>query len=501
VPSRAPRGSQDIPSAANFSPGEIDLPTVLQLVHKHQGDRKALSEAIRLQFYSDRPIPKRGQGTVWQNVISGMVLYGILDKDANFTKLGQELYGLRGKEKDLYRLFARHLLLNVFGIVLIECLRDVQRAGESPTLPSIREALEERGVHTSTAGKSVSLLRAWLDKAGLFRSQWVPNSKEYFALLGRTEPEIGALAGLSVGQKAVLRMLAAIGPGHYDSSDLRKRTVQAYAVQLNEKQFPKEALYPLRDLGYVQLTKKGGRGWTLDVEPTAKLENEVMVPLLDQLRGLDPTLRKLIRMSVADIVAELDADKYQKGLALEALGFKLMRIVGLSYISTRFRPKPGRFEVDLLFDSERLAYSRWQIQCKNTERVSVDDVAKEVGLTYYLLSNVIVILTRGIIGDDARRYAIDVMRKTNLAIVLIDGADVAETVSDPLRIFDALEREAAFALELKPLVATASRVTSEKTCPACGEALQEEAKFCSACGHDVASGVATLSDAVKAPTE
>jgi site-specific DNA-methyltransferase (cytosine-N4-specific) len=421
------------------------------LISENSGDRKALSEAIRSEFYSHRSIPPKGQGTVWQNVTSGMVAYGIIDDEAQFTTLGAELYKLRSDEDALYRTFAKHLLVNVNGIALIETLLDMQRAGEVPTLPAIREALEERGIHTSTAGKSISLLRGWLSLAKLFSSQWVPNTTIYEELLEHTEPEIAALANLNRSQKAVLKMLAELGAGHYDSSDLRKVTVKTFGVDLNEKQFPKNVLYPLRDLGYVQLTKKGGRGWTLDVEPTSKLQDEVTIPLLDQLGDLDPKLRSLIRMSVSDIVSKLDKDKHQKGLALEALGFKFMRILGLSYLNTRFRPKPGRFEVDLLFHSDRLAYSRWQIQCKNTDRVSVDDVAKEVGLTYYLLSNVIVILTRGVIGEDARRYANDVMRKTNLAIVLIDRADVDDIVENPLRIFNVLQREAAAALELKPL--------------------------------------------------
>jgi site-specific DNA-methyltransferase (cytosine-N4-specific) len=315
----------------------------------------------------------------------------------------------------------------------------------------------------------------------------------YYELLGKTELEIAALAALTDGQKAVLRMLAALGPGHYDSSDLRKDTEKAYSIRLNEKQFPKDVLYTLRDLNYVKLDRKGGRAWTFDVESTAKLEADVTIPLLDQLGGLDPTLRSLLRLSLSDIIAKLDADRHQKGLALEALGFKLMRIVGLSYLGTRSRPSQGRFEVDLLFDSDRLAYLRWQIQCKNTERVSLEDVAKEVGLTYSLLSNVIVILTRGVIGEDARRYATDVMRKTNLAIVLIDGTDVGKIVSDPLAIFDVLDREAASAVELKPLDTpmVAPREQAE-SCPACGETLMPTANFCPGCGRDVGSGPVTL---------
>lgn len=455
MPKRAPKSSQDIPSGQNFSPAEVDLPELLDLIHKYAGHRKELTDAIRLRFYADRAIPSKGQGTVWQNVASGMAAYGIIDKDANFTELGRQLYELRHDSEVLHRTLAKHLLFNANGIAVMEVLRDLNRAGEKIDLPTIREALEERGVHTSTANKSISLLTQWLRKANLFHksSKWTLNMTNYEDILDRTEPEIEALGKLNPSQKAVLKMLAALGPGHYDSSDLRKETIKAYPyVHLNEKQFPKDVLYPLRGIGYVELTKKGGRGWSLDVVPTSKLLDEVTVPLLNQLGDLDPKLRALLVMKVSEIIEKLDeTDINVKGLALEALGFKLMRILGLSYLGTRVRPTSGRFEVDLLFHSDRLAYSRWQIQCKNTERVSLDDVAKEVGLTYHLLTSVVVILTRGKIGQDARTYATDVMRKTNLAIALIDSEDVDDIVSNPLRIFDILHREAAYALQAKPL--------------------------------------------------
>jgi len=53
--------------------------------------------------------------------------------------------------------------------------------------------------------------------------------------------------------------------------------------------------------------------------------------------------------------------------------------------------------VDLIFESARLVFSRWQIQCKNYKKsgaaVRVDDVAKEVGLTHTLKSNAIIVVT------------------------------------------------------------------------------------------------------------
>ena len=108
--------------------------------------------------------------------------------------------------------------------------------------------------------------------------------------------------------------------------------------------------------------------------------------------------------------------------------------------------------MDLIFDSARLVFSRWQVQCKNVAGgVHLDDVAKEVGLTHMLKSNVIVIISTGPIGRDARRYANMVMKESNLAIVMIDRADVERIQHDPPAIVDVFTREAKQAMRLKAI--------------------------------------------------
>jgi len=105
----------------------------------------------------------------------------------------------------------------------------------------------------------------------------------------------------------------------------------------------------------------------------------------------------------------------------------------------------------LIFESSRLVFSRWQIQCKNTSSVRLDDVAKEVGLTHLLKSNVIVMVSTGEIGASAREYANKVMADSNIAIVMIDRADIENIVENPAFIIYALNREAKHAMKLKKL--------------------------------------------------
>lgn len=439
----------DIPFAGNFSPNEIDLGVVLGFAAANSGDRPALELAIRKKYY-ERPtteVPQRK--TLAYNVSLGLEKYGLIEKDATPTALGLELLELSGKPIEMYRRFARHILVGMPGSLLLDTVRDMQAAGEPTSLDDIRKALLDRGVHTASANKSISLMRLWLDKAKVTSKAWHIDEIAYREVLGISEPELEALMGLSEEERAILRVLAELGTS-VNSSKLRVAVEKAQTIRLKEKGFAK-TLKPLVELGFISFKPAGGK--SAPVMPEPLLLKEVTIPLIEQYgTGLPPKLRSLLRQPLTEIVASLDSSSgYDKGLALEALAFKMMRSIGLQYRETRFRPRKGRFEVDLLFDSERLGYSRWQIQCKNTARVSLEDVAKEVGLRYRLLSNVVVIITRGTIGEEARRYAADVMGKTAVSIVLIDRSDVDRIVADPLSIYDVLTREAAYASRLKAL--------------------------------------------------
>lgn len=78
-------------------------------------------------------------------------------------------------------------------------------------------------------------------------------------------------------------------------------------------------------------------------------------------------------------------------------------------------------------------------------------MAKEVGLTHVLRSNVVVIVTTGGVGDKARRYANKIMSGTNLCIVMVDGSDLRDILASAPAIVDVLSREARQAMRLKPL--------------------------------------------------
>ncbi|MEW6740250.1 MAG: restriction endonuclease [Nitrospirota bacterium] len=448
----------DIPFGAQFSPSQIDLPKLLDLCEKHEGDRKELEAVIQREFFSAKGKDAYNQAKLAMNTALGMIAYGIIDREGNLTELGKELLSLKDNPPQLYKRFAQHILLNLRGLDLVQTAQDMQARAERFDLVKFRQWLEERGIHVPRGSVGMSSMRLWLEKAGLVIStDWQIDHSILESLLGVGTTEIDILAVLSQEQKAYLKALANIpGEKSFPANEIERLATQLYGIKYNEKMLPKQVLYPLQDIGYIKITKPtGGRGAkSFIVKPTEKLKNEVIAPLLEALeKQAVSDLRPMLRKPLKDILKDLThKSKHIKGLALEALAFYLMRLVDLTYIATRLRGETtGGAEIDLIFEGTRFIFSRWQIQCKNTRIVSLDDVAKEVGLTHQLKSNVIMVVSTGSISDDARRFANHVMNTTNLDIILVDRNDLEKIKGNPMYISTVLDREAKRAMQIKKL--------------------------------------------------
>lgn len=448
----------DLPFGSEFSPSQINLPHILELASASSGNWKAFEDAVREAYFASHETSEYNQKKLANNAKLSMIAYGIIDRNANLTDFGHKLYELRFEEAKLYAELARHILLNLHGIMLIQCIQDMQTAGQTVNLIDLREWLEERGVFFPRGGKHASIIRLWLEKAGIFVKGWQTNEARLREILGTSPEEVEVLSIFNREQKAFLKTLANLGGGTHPSNEVEKLATITYGVKFDEKNLPKQVLYPLTKAGYITLergTKEKGRGAKpFYVTATEKVDKDIITPLLEQLEKQTlPDIRPLLRKPLGEILEELNSpDRHVAGLALEALAFKLMRLLDMTYVATRLRgAATGGAEVDLIFESARLVFSRWQIQCKNTARVALDDVAKEVGLTHFLKSNVIVIATTGEIGSEARKYANKIMADSNLCIVLINGADLKLIEQNQPAIVDVFNREARNAMKLKAL--------------------------------------------------
>lgn len=449
----------DLPFGSEFSPSQIELPVLLDLAVTHEGDAKAMQASIQARFFSTHGGGNaKNQKTLAMNCRLGLKAYGLIDEDANLTDFGRELHALKDDEPKLYGTLARHILLNLKGMAMVQCIRDMTAAGEGVNLTSLRVGLAERGVHYPSGGKHPSMMRLWLAKAGVFvGDRWQIDELRLPVVLGTNPADFGALSRFTSEQRAFLLALANTSvTDPQPANAITKLAAATYGVKFSEKSLPKLVLNALVEAGYITATKTTeGRGAKpFMVAPTVKLVADVVTPLLDQLKDqTDPKLLDLLRKPLVEILVEIDSeDRYVGGLALEALAFKLMRLLDMGYVATRLRAQTtGGAEVDLVFESSRLVFSRWQVQCKNTSRVSLDDVAKEVGLTHFLKSNVIVMVSTGDIGPEARRYANKIMTDSNLCIVMIDRTDLGSIRGNPAHIVDAFNREAHHAMMLKKL--------------------------------------------------
>jgi len=447
----------DLPFGSEFSPSQIDLKRVLELLHENQGNEKAFEKAVQTLYFdkNNSTASAYNRAKLANNTKLGVRAYGLIDDKGMLTSVGRELYELRDHEKALHERLARHILLNLHGTSVVQCVQDMQAAGETVTLVSLRQWLLERGVLFPRGGKHPSIMRLWLEKAGVFaKDSWRVAEAVLQSVRGIGTEELEALAKLPVGQRFFLRALLNLGTGGpFSASDVEQLATATYGFKFNEKGLAKEILYPLQTAGYITM-EKTTRAKSPSITITGKLLKEVFEPLLTQLeKQTSDDLRPLLRKPLAEIVDELKSeDRHVKGLALEALAFKLMRLIDLDYVRTRLRGiATGGAEVDVIFESTRLVFSRWQVQCKNTATVSLDDVAKEVGLTHFLKSNVIVIVSTGDIGAEARRYANKIMKDSNLAVVMVDRADIGAIIENPVTILVVLTREAKHAMKLKEL--------------------------------------------------
>ncbi len=450
----------NLPFGSEFSPAQIDLPVLLDLAHKHGTDWRGFEKAVRDRYFAENLTSDYNKSKLANNTKLSLRAYGLIgEKDATLTDTGRALHDLHHEEVALYEAFGRHILKHCQGMNFVQCLLDMQAAGEDIDLNKLRRWLEERGLTVPRGGKHMSTLRLWLEKAGVFVTRYRVDEARLNEILDLNVEEFEVLAIFSPEQRAYLKALANIdGGGPHSSNDIECLAAATYGVAFNEKNLPKQVLYPLRDAGYIELergTKAVGRGAKpFLVTATGKLVADLIAPLIEQIEQLTQAdLRPLLRKPLKEIREDLQAkDRHIRGLALEALAFKLMRLIDLTYVATRLRgTATGGAEVDLVFESTRLVFSRWQIQCKNTARVSLDDVAKEVGLTHFLKSNAIVMVSTGEIGGEARRYANKIMADSNLCVVMVDGNDLALIEARPASIVDVFTREARHAMDLKKL--------------------------------------------------
>ena len=448
-----PSQPSDIPVGTQFSPALIDLSAFLAAIIECTGDKPAMLEAIRSSPVRAKPYaspPTRRQASL---PLEAAIQYGLLDRSYRATDLARDLVDLEGS--DLHDAFARHILLNLGGLRVVEAAQEMEHEGRPVTGDSLAGYLTDQGFRVTVHNTAINTLRMWLAEAGVFpetrHRAWEVDEEAKERLVGMSDETIAALVQLGTDQRAFVEALCRIEPeGWYPAAEVRDLAEGILGRRVDRANLPKTFLDPLKEAGLIEYQTRGTAGGkTSHLRTTTHFDTKALKPFIEKaIKQLDPSLIAYYRRRPADIRNDLTSnDKHVKGEALEALAIWVMRLLGLRFVAWRKRAadETAHAEVDvLLAGALGIVPTRWQVQCKNTPsgRVTLEDIAKEVGIAPVTKATVILIFANCPVTAPARSYAQEVMRHTPLTIMILDRNDLNEIIDRPGRIAEILKREA-----------------------------------------------------------
>ena len=456
------REDTDLPFGDAFSPQQLEtddpdepeLATLLELADEYEGHEDAFDDEVRRRFF-----PDHDDNTRAKNVRLGMKPrgYGITDDEFHLTELGRELHDLRDDPNALYDRFAQHILRNLHGLKGIEIVEDLRVEGRKPTNDNLKQEFRKQyDFHIDETSNHWSQMRAWLAEADVVNTgthHYDIDRTRIEELIGVGSTTVVELDRFNEQQQAFLRTLAVINPdGQVKSRTVKQIAEQAYGVDISQSNIARRTLDPLQDAGYIEWEHVSGK--PNKIETTEKFDADVLAPILEDIAERTGVPRSVLRQSFDSVLDDLDSDStHEKGVALETLAVKTGRLLGLDFAGWRLRgQQTGGSEVDVVMDQAGITFNRWQIQCKNTKsQISAKQIAREVGIARLLQTNTILMIARGGVSEDGRRYANRVMNHENIAIVFVIGEDIEKIAEDTDHLLTVLRGESDRIAKLKQL--------------------------------------------------
>jgi len=456
-----------------FEPKTMKLSEILQLCAECQPDRSRLEAEIRERYYSDHSQQNDSQQDenrrkLAMNTFLSLRAYKLVESispndEYKLTDIAQEILKKRDALDEATKLFARHILTNLTGMSLLKAVEAINTRGDKPTLELIAYELQEMGYSLSSNSIYVSTMRQWLEEAGVFEGQYEINWDCVYDILELDKDYVDELYTLTPEQKYFLLAMIQMSITTLTKwNQIARYATSVYKIRLPSKTFVKDIIKPLCEVGLIETERTtGGRGAKPNlVKLTQKAERELLSRLLESIAQLTEVTQTELNRSFEDVLADLaHQDKHIKGKALELLAIWMIRLTSLRFTKWRKRDyETGQGEVDVLAASDRFVYHRWQIQCKNTERVDVDVLAKEVGMTFVTGADVVMIVTTGEFTKDAFLYAYRMMEVSRYYMVLIQREDIEAIKEDRTNIIKILDRRARRVFAKKELHLTDDEV-------------------------------------------
>jgi site-specific DNA-methyltransferase (cytosine-N4-specific) len=440
-----------------FEPKTMNLPELVKLCIDCQGDRRVLQDAIASRYYSQHSSKNDSQqgenrSKLAMNTFLSIRAYKLVESGDNdwqyrVTDMGYEIVQESDNPVKVANLFARHILTNLTGMSLLKAIEAINSRGDKPKLDSIGYELQEMGYSLSPNAIYVSTMRQWLQAAGVFEKAYEINWDKVYDLLELDRDYIDELYTLTPEQKYFLLAMLHMSITELTKwNDIANYALSVYKVRFPSKSFVKDIIQPLANAGLIETEKTtSGRGAKPNlVKLTDKAQRELISPLLASIADLTEISQTELNRSFEDVVKDLeDPDKHVKGKALELLAIWMIRLTSLRFTKWRKRDyETGQGEVDVLAAADRFVYHRWQIQCKNTKKVDVEVLAKEVGMTFVTGADVVMVVTTGEFTRDAFQYAYRMMEVSRYYMVLIQKEDIEAIKENKTNIIKILDRRA-----------------------------------------------------------
>jgi len=445
-----------VPYTQQFSVSKTPLQPLVGILRQYQGKRAELRQAIASAFFKDSTDADGLAG----NTLISLKAHGYIDEKGALTQTGLDLVN-SASESDALDVVARNLLLSLDCIHLVETLQEMKGAGASFTLSSVSDELRTRGFEASNNSSDLSGVLGWLRAAGVL-TNYAVNNERYFEIVGASSGTIQALKNLSEPQVAFLRAMVALGVTDWTPHNVIVQHAEAlYAGQVafQWKELDRSILKPLALAGFIETQKAastGRGGKPSQVKPTDKFERELAEPILTPIYKAAGfrDVRKIRSMAWPQLLADVKQtqDTHLRGETLEVLAIRICQLLDLEFYGWRETDETivAGGEVDGFMHTARLVYSRWQIQCKASDKISYEAIAKEVGVAEVTLANVILIVSTGKLTAGARTYRERVVGKSPLNIIIIDGQDLATVSKNPAAITSILRTQAENAMRTKP---------------------------------------------------
>ena len=425
-----------LPSFNDFSPGIIgDVRQPLKILKDNAPDwQQIVAEWDRAFFNS------AGNKRSSTNIPATLTSLGLMARNPlALTDAGETILA-KPTPLEAAQQLVRHVVDAHNGMTLIDAVRSLNARSEPVSKDSLKRELEIVGVEgLSTATTDHTTLLNWMVEAGLFaregRKSPVADDATMKEVLGISDVERSDFAELALNQQIFLQIFRRVAEGNGGNALPAKRIIDEclrdHRGYFDEDQIRAKIVNPLAQAGWIELPQRksagrGGKSGT--IAPTDRLMGipiEAVLPDFDQIIPAD--LRSKIDLPASEVKKLLSSkEAYDRGLGLELLALKMILDIGIEPRAFRLRSRDTAYaEVDLTAEGKNLLFSRWNFQCKCIRsKVSLGDVAKEVGLAIYTKAHVVAVVTTSDFSSEAIAYAREITQTTHLQFLFINGSVV-----------------------------------------------------------------------------